>query len=155
SNASLADDRGQGTITDNDTPPTLSIGDATVQEGASGTSPAVFTLTLSQPSGQAVIVSYTTAADTASSGSDFAATNGVLTIAAGQSGALLTVQVRGDQVDEPDESFQVDLSDAAGATLLDAQGVGTILDDDLPPTMSIGDATVTEGNSGTTNALLT
>ncbi len=46
--------------------------------------------------------------------------------------------MNGDVTDEYDQSFYVNLSAAsAGAVIIDAQGIGTILDDDLPPTVSI------------------
>ena len=56
----------------------------------------------------------------------------------------------GDTLDEPDETFVVNLSNATNATLGDGQGVGTITDDDAAPTLTISDVTVAEGNSGTT-----
>jgi len=43
------------------------------------------------------------------------------------------VAIKGDTTGEPDETFFVNLSGATNATLADAQGVGTILNDDLPP----------------------
>ena len=54
--------------------------------------------------------------------------------------------VLGDTLDEPDETFNVDLTNAAKIT--DAQGVGTILDNDAAAVLSIGNASVTEGNPG-------
>ena len=65
------------------------------------------------------------------------------------------VPVKGDTLDEPDETFTVGLSSPTNATLADATGAGTITDDDGPPGMSIGDVTVAEGNSGTTTANFT
>ena len=45
------------------------------------------------------------------------------------------------------------VSGVTGATLTDGQGIGTITDDDSgPPSLSIGDVFVTEGNTGTTTA---
>ena len=41
--------------------------------------------------------------------------------------------MRGDHVDELDESFAVNLSNPANAQISDAKGVGTILDDDDGP----------------------
>jgi len=49
----------------------------------------------------------------------------------------------------------VNLSGALNATVADAQGVGTIVNDDTQPTISINDVTVQEGNSGTTSANFT
>jgi Calx-beta domain len=63
------------------------------------------------------------------------------------------VLVNGDVVNETNETFFVNLSNAAGGTIADGQGLGTITNDDgAPPSISIGDATVTEGNTGTATA---
>ena len=54
------------------------------------------------------------------------------------------------------ETFAVNLSGAANATIDDAVGEGTILNDDgALPTLSINDIQVVEGNAGTTNAVFT
>ena len=75
SNATVADSQGQGTITDDDPTPSLSINDVTVTEGNTGTTSATFNVTLSAASGQTVIVNYATADGTATAGSDYAATS--------------------------------------------------------------------------------
>ena len=57
---------------------------------------------------------------------------------------------RDDALDEPDETFLVTLSNPSGATLEDGSATGTIIDDDVPvppPTLSIADATVVEGET--------
>ena len=54
----------------------------------------------------------------------------------------------GDLIDELPIDGTCNLSGAVNAGLTDAQGVGNILDDDTA-TISVSDATVTEGNSGT------
>ncbi|MCW3789879.1 Calx-beta domain-containing protein, partial [Plebeiibacterium sediminum] len=69
--------------------------------------------------------------------------------AAGETSKTVSVTVYGDAVYEGDESMYVNLSNASGASMSDNQGVGTITDDDGQPTISINDASVTEGNSGT------
>ena len=69
--------------------------------------------------------------------------------------AQFTVQTIGDTLDEVDETFAVNLADPVNATIADGQGLGTITDDDAPPTISVGDVTVTEGNSGTVAATFT
>src|SRR5260370_8999594 len=70
----------------------------------------------------------------------------------------LVVQVVGDTLDEFDETFFMNLSNAPdGSTVpfAKAQGTCTILDDDPPPNISINNVSVNEGNSGTTVALFT
>src|SRR5262249_43461428 len=59
------------------------------------------------------------------------------------------VPVLGDVIAEANETFNVDLSNATHATISDTQGVGTIIDND-GVSLSISDASVTEGNTGTT-----
>ena len=133
-------------------PPTLSLNDVTVVEGNSGTSNAEFTVTLSDPSSQAVTVDYATADGTASAGADYQTTSETLTFAVGQTTKTITVPVLGDTLDEADETFSVNLSNPTNATIADSQGVGTIQDDDPLPALSINNVTVMEGNSGTNNA---
>jgi Ca2+-binding RTX toxin-like protein len=50
----------------------------------------------------------------------------------------ITLNVTSDQVQELTENFNVNLSAAVSATISDAQGVGTIVDDDLPPPVIYG-----------------
>ena len=65
------------------------------------------------------------------------------------------VPVNGDTLDEPSETFFVDLSNATNGVLIDRQGQGTIADNDPAPSLSINDASATEGDAGTTTATFT
>jgi len=134
--------------------PTLSVSDATLVEGDAGSTMATFTVTLSQVSSQAVTVGYTTADGTATAGSDYLTTYGPLTIPAGFVSQSVSIAVNGDRDYEPDETFYLNLTSPTNATLADAQGTGTITDDDPVPSLSIGDVTVRRGASGTTTAEL-
>jgi hypothetical protein len=127
--------------------PSLSISDATVIEGNTGTRLATFTVTLSPASNQPVTVSYTTANGTATSGSDYLATAGTLTFAPGQTSKIISVSAVGDRLGEVNETFGVVLSNADGAVIADATAVGTIADDE--PRIRISDASSKEGKSGT------
>jgi hypothetical protein len=129
-------------------PPSLSISDVPVMEGNTGTVAANFTVTLSTASTQPVTVVYTTANGTGSGGNDFQVANGTLTIPAGQTTGTIAVLVTGDRVAEANETFYVNLSGAANATIADAQGVGSIMDDE--PRIRIGDVTQAEGKKGKT-----
>ena len=135
--------------------PILSINDASVTEGNSGTVNANFTVTLSASSGQIVTVNYATANGTATAGSDYVSGSGTVTFPAGATTQTLTVAVNGDALDEPNETFFVNLSNATNATIADNQGQGTITDDDATPAITINDVSVTEGNAGTVNANFT
>jgi hypothetical protein len=154
-NATLADDQGVGTIIDDDGRPVLSIDDVTVTEGQSGTVNATFRVTLSPASGQTVSVGYATADGTATAASDYTTTGNSLVFAPGDTSRQLSVPVKGDTLDEPDETFFLNLASPVNADIADPQGLGTITDDDAPPTVSIDDVLVTEGQSGTVNANFT
>jgi CSLREA domain-containing protein len=124
------------TITDDDPQPTLSINDITVTEGNSGTINATFTVTLSQASGQQVIVAYSTANGTATAPADYAARSGRLAFNEGETIKQIVVPVTGDISVEPDEHFFVNLTSASGAAIVDGQGVGTITNNDRPFSIS-------------------
>jgi hypothetical protein len=129
-------------------PPSIAIGDVTIAEGNSGTRAASFLVTLSRPSDRPVTVTFATASGGATSGVDYQATSGTLTIPAGQTIGTITVIVKGDRLTEANEDFVINLSGATNATIADGQGNATILDDE--PRFYIGDVTKSEGNSGLT-----
>ncbi len=131
-------------------PPSITIGDATIAEGNTGTRAAVFTVTLSATSNQPVTVAYATGNGTATAGGDYLAASGTLTFAPGETSKLVAVSVKGDRLPEPNETFVVSLSSPANATIADGQGVGTIVDDE--PRISISDVTKTEGKKGQTTS---
>jgi endoglucanase len=139
--------------------PTLSINNVSITEGDSGTKNATFTVNLSDASTQTVSVNYATANDTAIAGSDYTAKSGTLSFNPGQTSKTFSVPIIGDTLDETNETFKVNLSQANNATIADGQGIGTIIDnDDSTPVLSqlsINDVSVTEGDSGTKNATFT
>jgi hypothetical protein len=131
-------------------PPAVSIGDATVTEGDTGPVNAVFEVTLSRASDETVTVQYVAADGLAVAGKDFDLVPGTLTFAPGETSKNITVAVRGDVIDEYDEGFAVNLSNATGAALGDASGAGTIVDNDAAPSITITDVAKKEGRRGTT-----
>ncbi len=137
--------------------PTLSINDVSVNEGNAGTSNATFTVSLSQPAGAGgVSFDIATADGSATAGVDYVASSLTgQTIPAGSSSATFTVLVNGDTLSEPNKTFFVNVSNVSGAGVSDAQGQGTIVNDDALPSLSIDDVSVNEGNSGTTTATFT
>jgi hypothetical protein len=128
--------------------PSVSVGDVTGSEGNFATKAASFIVTLSAASSQPVTVAYATANGTAAAGSDYQAAFGTLTIPAGQTSGTIIVLMNGDRVAEANETFIVNLSSPAGATIADGQGVGTVVDDE--PRVSISDVTKKEGKKGQT-----
>src|SRR5262249_14702795 len=85
--------------------PKVSINDASVMEGNSGTSNAAFTVTLSPASSQTVTVTYATQNSTATAGSDFVAKSGTVTFNSGETSKSITISVNGDTTYEPNEVF--------------------------------------------------
>ena len=152
-NASILAGNGTGTINDNDASPSLSVNSVAVAEGNSGTASAILTATLSAVSGRSVTVNFTSADGTATQPFDYASTSGTLTFAPGVTTRPITVQVVGDTIQEPNETFVVTLNGSVNATIATAQGTGTIGNDDSQ--LSIGNVTVTEGNTGAVNAQFT
>lgn len=93
-----------------------------------------FTVSLDAASVSPITVDFSTSAGTALVGSDFVENSGTLTFAPGQTTRTILVQTLDDSVVEQNETFTVNLSNPVGATITDGQGVGTITDNDIPPT---------------------
>ena len=152
-NAGILRGRGVGTITDDDAPPTISIENLNIKEYNSGQTTAVFRLNLSAPSGKLVKVNYATAVGTtnpATPGSDYVAVAPTtISFTTGQTVTLGRVLINGDVLPEANETLLINLSSPINATIADNQAVGTILNDDAPPSLSINDVSIAEGNSGT------
>jgi hypothetical protein len=108
----------------------VSIGDVSALEGNSGTTNFSFPVTLQSAATQDVMVTFATQVGSATPSVDFVAAAGTLTIPAGQLSGQILFQVNGDTDVENDEQFFVNLTAATNATILDAQGQGTILNDD-------------------------
>jgi hypothetical protein len=136
--------------------PALTINSVSVTEGNSGTTNATFTVSLSAASSQTITVQFTTADGTATvADNDYVATSGTVTFGPNQTTAQFSVQVVGDRIAEPNETFSVTLSQPTNAflSLSNTTGVGTIVDDE--PRISIKNVTQTEGNKGTTAFVFT
>ena len=136
----------------------VSVGDATIAEGNSGTQTMNFTVSLSAPVSQTVVISYTTSDVSAFAGLDYVAKTGTVSIPAGQTSVQIPITINGDTVYEPGgETFTVNLLQimSNNATIEDGEGTGTIIDDDTAPTMSISDSSVVEGDSGTVTMVFT
>jgi chitinase len=127
--------------------PTLSVADASVLEGNSGTTDLAFTVSLSAASTTPVTVAYATADGTATAGSDYTAATGTLTFAPGQTSQIVHIAVAGDTTYEANETLTLALSSPSGATLAHGTATGTILNDDAPPSVSISNASFTEGSA--------
>ncbi|HJU92491.1 MAG TPA: Ig-like domain repeat protein [Pyrinomonadaceae bacterium] len=111
--------------------PTLTINDVSIAEGHGGTTNLVFTVTLSAASTLTVNVDFATADGTAStSDSDYQSANGTLTFNPGDLSKTITVVVNGDLKTELNETVFVNLNNPVNVAVTDAQGTGTITNDD-------------------------
>jgi len=121
------------TITDDETQPTLSItGPASVVEGNTDPKTLTYNVTINGLTTQTVTVNFSTSDGTAMAvDEDYVATSGTLTFApGGPTTQIISVVVNPDTKFEGDETFSVNLSAAANATLQPAQASTTIIDDD-------------------------
>jgi hypothetical protein len=104
----------------------------------------VFSVTLNEASGGPVTVAFNTADGTAIAGSDYTATSGTLSFAAGITTQVITVLVIDNEISEADETFTLNLSNAQGATLADTSATGTIENDDALPSLSFESSDVAQ-----------
>ena len=110
----------------------LLIADVNVIEGNSGTTNAVFNVSLSAPSAQTVSVSYETIDGSAFAGNDYVASSGSVTFTPGQTQGIITVPVNGDTIIESNDIFFVNLFNPTNATISKSLGTATIINDDGP-----------------------
>jgi uncharacterized repeat protein (TIGR01451 family) len=148
--ATIADPQAIGTIVNDDPVPAISIGDVSLNEGNAGTTPFQFTVQLTNPSENPISVNYTVTPGSATPITDYAPIAGTLNIPAGATSGTITVNVVGETLLEPNETFTVTLDTPSGATITDGTATGTIVNDDAQPTISINDVTLGEGNAGLT-----
>lgn len=155
----LADDTGVVTLLDDDEPavPTWSVADVSKAEGRSGDTKFAFTLTPS--SSTAPACGYTaTFRHVTTNDSDFEdddlpwSTSG--NTATSQ---IVEIVVEADKTLEPDETFDVTLagSGPTPCTFGDGTAIGTILNDDQAPTISVSRVVKSEPDSGTSDMSFT
>ncbi len=130
----------------------VSVGDARIDEG-SGDGPryVVVPVTLSAPADGPVTVGYLTQNGSAVAGQDYVAQRGSVVFAPGTSTQEIRIEIVGDSRVEADEAFSLRLFAATGATIGDARGTVTIVNDDG---ISVADATAVEGTAGTPGSLV-
>jgi len=148
--ATIADNQGVGTIINDDglASPGISINDVTVIEGNSGTVNANFTVALTASSLSTITVNFATADNSATlANNDYVTKSGVVTFTPGQTSQSVTVMVNGDTAFEPNEKFFVNLTAPANGSIIKAQGIGTITNDDV-----VGGADLSLTKTGATTA---
>jgi hypothetical protein len=130
----------------------FSVSDVTVTEGGA----AQFTVSYTGSLTGMATLTYGTANNTATTGDfDYTAANGSLMfMQGGPTSQTVSVNTGNDSKDEDDETFYLNLSNPSNCTITDSQGVGTITDNDAPPTLSINNANSLEGAAATFTATL-
>ena len=132
--------------------PSVSVEDLSVSEGNSGSTVISVAITLSQSSTSTVTVPWSTSDGTATAGSDYVAGSGTVTFNPGETTRYIGITIDGDITIEPDETFTIRLGVPTNADIARGLGTITILNDDTAPatpTISIGSATITEGDKKT------
>ena len=123
--------------------PLLSVSDASASENE-GTAKVKVSLTNSRTCDVTFTVS--TADNSALGSTDYTPVNSIVyTIPAGSTSVVISVPITNDQISEPTETFYINISNPTLSKISDSQGVVSILDDDSPPSISIGDASAKEG----------
>jgi hypothetical protein len=138
----------------------ISIADLAHQEGSGGTDAFLFQVRVNRDTSvaaQQVSVFVSAASGTAQVGSgpscqpgdDVILQQTAVTIPANQPSQTLSVTICTDGLDEADnETFTLNLTNPLGATIADAQAIGTIIDDDAMPNLRVNDVFTAEGNPG-------
>ncbi len=128
--ATIGDGTATATITNDDAPPVISIGDASLVEGDDGVTYLVFTVSLSKPSIDPVTVDFETADGSAAEDSDYLGLTGQVSFAPGDTSETISVPLIGDENPENNETLTVTLSNPSGGTIGDGSATGTITNDD-------------------------
>ena len=143
---------GIGTIVDNDSAPKVSVIDSLLQEPAVAGASAMmkFRIHLSAPSELPVSVAWSTLDSTAQTKIapyDYVDTGSSITLRPGLVDTTISVRILGDSLYEGSESFKLNLLTVTNGSFADSSAVGTILDNDVAPRISVDDQTVREGDT--------
>lgn len=131
----------------------ITVEDAEVDEGDDGTFPLRFRVRLAHASAVQTTMNYAVVESdpaSATAGADYTASAGILTINPGATEAFVDVPIVGDTLNEADETFAVVLTNPTHGSLVDAEALGTIANDDEMPTLSLAATPVPEGDEGST-----
>jgi CSLREA domain-containing protein len=143
-NVALANSEATATIVNDDSIPFITISNVNLFEGHDGITHANFSVTLSARSGLPVSAQYATVDNTASAADDYQSTSGTVTFAPGEVAQTISVAVRGDVLVEANEVFLVRLSNPVNVVIDRAEGIGTIINDDVAtPTPTVPTPTPT------------
>ncbi len=145
--ATISDNQGVGTITNNDSAPSFSfmptVDGVSVAEGGSLT----FRVTKSGATAYTHNVNYATANGSASK-FDYTSKSGTLSFTSSQTSKTVTVTTKGDSTYENNETLYLNLSGATnGATISDSQDIGVITNNDAAPAFKVNNVSVNEGGT--------
>lgn len=133
---------------DNDPMPTITVADLVVNEDV-GT--VMLQVNLNTASGRAVTSDYTIINNTAVRPEDYTASaySGTLSFVAGETSKTIPFNIIDDDIYEPgtNENFTVQLSNLVNATAGNTNATISIVDNEIPPVISIADNSETEGTS--------
>ncbi len=141
--ATLGQSTGTGTIASSFPLPTFAVGDTSVVDTTSGTTPATFTVTLSAPSGTPATVTYYTLNGNAVAGTNYQAASGTLTFAPGQTSLPIAVNVIGNPLNDVTRAFYLELGTETGAGVTRSQAIGTIYNNVPEPGALVSNSVVT------------
>lgn len=153
-NATIAQTQGTGTI-NADPPPGLYINNVVALEGDRGVSNVLFTVSLLNASTNVVTVNYATTNGTALAVKDYRPKKGRLKFLPGVTSMTIPVTIVGNTLNEAEEFFRINLSRSVNTVIIDGQGIGTIIDNDPLPLVSIADVTTVEVNAGVRSVVFT
>jgi hypothetical protein len=133
-------------LDDNDTEPTISVNNQTVNEDA-GT--IILNVDLNTESGKTITVDYNISDNTANRPEDYtsAAYSGTFTYAPGETNKNISIAIQDDQIYEPgvNEFFTISLSNLNNVSAGNSSADISIVDNENPPIISIADASAEEG----------
>lgn len=124
--AVIEDGSARGKIVDDDSPPTILMGDAARREGSAVRLP----VSLTNPSSRKVRAQFATADGDAMAPDDYTAESGQVTFAPGEVAKTISITTIQDMAQENDETFTVTLSSPEHGVIGVPTGTGTILNDD-------------------------
>ena len=108
-------------------PPRVTVSNPTVIEGNSGSPKLSFAITLAQAASSNVVLKYQTANGTAVAGRDYTTASNTITILAGRTTAVVTINVLPNTKVDGDRTVRLNILYNNSQV---AQGIGTIRDDD-------------------------
>jgi glycerophosphoryl diester phosphodiesterase len=112
-------------------PSSLTVVPTAAPEGAAGEmGQLVFRVTMTEPQPDAVVITYQTAAGTATADDDYLQTAGELEIPAGALEGHISIDLIGDGLEEAAETFTVQIKASNNTAPTSTEAIGTIANDD-------------------------